>query len=107
MLRILERFGLRDADRPVRGLLDVAKDRSPSPLVAPLQPDTVRIARDHEVIDLRERSKPVLEGIIGHGHGRSEKNRAANKSLALVKGKFLPVYSQQRPQTKHNSAKGQ
>jgi hypothetical protein len=99
MLRILQRFSLGDAG-PIRSILDIAKDRSPRPVVVPLQPDAVRIARDNQVVDLRERRKLVLEGIIGKGQGYSKEDRAANEILAFVKGKFLSAHSQPRPQAK-------
>lgn len=88
MLHILEGFGLGGRG-PVLSILDIAKDRSPRLVLVPLQPDAVCVARDNQVVDLRERRKLVLEGIIGKGQGYSKEDRAANEILALVKGKFL------------------
>jgi hypothetical protein len=63
VLRILERFGLGYA-HPARSVLDVAEDGSLGPVVVPLQTDAVCITRDDQVVDLPQRRKLVLEGVI-------------------------------------------
>ena len=62
---ILERFSYWNA-YPVRGLLDVAEDRTPHLVIVPLQADVVRVGRDSQIIDLRERVNLFLEGVVGH-----------------------------------------
>jgi len=91
MLCILEHFGLRDTGHPVRGLLNIAEDRPPRPLVAQFQSDTVRIAQDNKIINLYKKSEPVLEGIIDKGQGHSKEDQTVYKILALQNFSYLQL----------------
>jgi hypothetical protein len=90
VLRILERFGHGYA-HPARSILGVAEDGSLSPVVVPLQTDAVCVTRDDQVVDLLQRRKLVLEGVIGQGQSHRKEDRAADEILALVEREFLPA----------------